>query len=211
MSKLLNEKQEKFLLENYKGIGNKELTELINEKFNTNFSTQQIKGYKRNHHLDSGLTGRFEKGQKSWNKGKKWEDYMSEQGKNNSLKTCFKKGNNPSNSVPIGTEKWKSTHSDRNDEGFLYVKVQDKKGRYNWKQKHRLIWEEVYGKIPKGCKIIFKDGNRHNIQIDNLELVSNSQMLILNKRNLIYHKKEITEAGILLAKYIDKVNKLCKK
>ena len=32
MSRLLNERQEKFLLENYKGIGNKELTELINEK-----------------------------------------------------------------------------------------------------------------------------------------------------------------------------------
>ena len=203
---LLNNEQHEFLLQHYKGISNKELTELINKNFCLQLTVQQIKGYKNNRHLNSGLTGRFEKGQVSWNKGKKWDEFMSKESQANSRTTCFKKGNNPANSVPIGTEKWKSTHSDRNDEGFLYVKVQDKHGRFNWKQKHRLLWETEYGKIPRGYKIIFKDGNRHNITLDNLALVSNSQMLILNRHELIYDEKELTEVGINIAKVIDKVN-----
>lgn len=207
--KLLNDEQHEFLMKNYKGIGNIELTELINNTFNTNFRVQQIKQYKNNRHLDSGITGRFEKGQKSWNKGKKWEEFMSEQGRVNSSKTWYRKGNIADNADPIGTEKWKSSHKDRNnDEGFLYVKVQDGKKQANWKQKHRIIWEEAYGKIPRGYKVIFKDGNRHNITLDNLALVSNSQMLILNKNNLIYSEKELTEVGINIAKIRDKANKL---
>lgn len=211
MAKLLNDEQKDFLLNNYLGIGNAELTNLINKKFKTNFTTNQIKTYKNNHHLNSGLTGRFEKGSVPFNKGKKWSEFMTEEGMKNSSKTWFKKGHDPANMDKIGTEKWKLSHNQRDDEGFLCVKIQDKKGRYNWKQKHRLIWEEAYGKIPKGYKVIFKDGDRHHIELDNLALVSNSEMLILNKRKLIYDKKELTESGIVLAKYIDAVNKRCKK
>lgn len=211
MAKLLNDEQHKFLIDNYKGKGNKELTDLINDKFNTNFSTEQIKHYKNNRHLDSGLTGRFEKGQTSWNKGMKWNEFMSEQGMENSKKGWYKKGHDPANMDAIGTEKWKSPHQKYDDVGFIYVKIQDKKGRFNWKQKHRLIWEETYGPIPLGYKVIFKDGDRSNVVLENLALVSNSQMLILNKRKLIYEKKELTESGIVLAKYIDTVNKKCKK
>ena len=205
--KLLNEEQHQFLLDNYKGIGNKELTTLINNKFNTTFKISQIKHYKHNRHLDSGITGRFEKGQKSWNKGKTWAEFMTPEGQANSRKTWYKKGNNPANMDKVGTEKWKSSHSNRDDEGFLYVKVQDKHGRFNWKQKHRLLWEKHYGEIPKGYKVIFKDGNRHNITLDNLALVSNSEMLILNRRDLIFSDKDLTETGIVIAQLIDKTNK----
>lgn len=201
MSKLLNDEQIAFLLDNYKGIGNKELTELINKKFDTNFSKQQIKGYKQRYHLDSGLKGRYEKGEPPWNKGKKWKDYMSEESQRNSLKTCFKKGNTPVNHRTIYSERI-------NVDGYVEIKIKEPN---KWGLKHRLIWEEAYGPIPKGHKVIFKDGNKQNIQLDNLALVSNSQMLIMNKRDLIYKDKELTESGIMLAQYIDKVNKKCKK
>lgn len=204
--KLLSEEEHKFLLDHLKGVGNKELAELINRHFKKNYSVQQIKGYKHNHHLSSGLTGHFVKGQRSWNKGKKWDDFMSKESQARSLTTCFKKGNDPANMDAVGTEKWKSGHKNRNDEGFLYVKIQDKHGRFNWKAKHRLIWEQAYGKIPKGYKVIFRDGNRHNIVLSNLALVSNSQMLILNKHKLIFKEKELTEVGINIAKVLDKVN-----
>lgn len=203
---LLKENEHEFLLKHLIGTGNKELTELINKKFNRNFTVQQIKGYKANHHLSSGLTGHFVKGQKSWNKGMKWDDFMSKESQERSRTTCFKKGNDPANMDAIGTEKWKSSHPGRNDEGFLYVKVQDKHGRFNWKAKHRLLYEQTYGKIPKGHKVIFRDGNRHNITLENLALVSNSQMLILNRHSLIFEKQELTDVGINIAKVLDKVN-----
>lgn len=208
-SKLFNDEQLEFVLNNYKNIGNKELTEIINRKFNLNLTKNQVKGFKNNHKLDSGLDGRYKKGNIPMNKGKKWEEFMSEKGMTNSKKTTFKKGNIPANADPIGTEKWKK-HNNRNDIGFLYVKVADGKRQNNWKQKHRLIWEEKYGPIPKGYKLIFKDGNREHIELSNLALVTNSQMLILNRNNLIYNNVEATETAITLAKYIDKVNK-CKK
>lgn len=194
--------QQQFLIENNYMRPAKELADLFNEKFKTNLTARNIKTFRGNHKLNSGLTGRFEKGQKSWNKGTK--------GLMKPNKTSFKKGSKSWNCDPIGTEKWKS-HANRNDEGFLYVKVQDGTKQHNWKQKHRLIWEQAYGEIPKGYKVIFKDGNRHNITLENLALVSNSQMLILNRHNLIYSEKELTEAGINIAKVMDKVNEKSRK
>ena len=44
-----------------------------------------------------------------------------------------------------------------------------KEGNYN-KMLHRLIWEDYYGEIPQNCFIIFKDGDKTNFQLSNLEL-----------------------------------------
>ena len=207
-----SKEQEQFLIENNYGRYSNELAEMFNKKFGTSITARNIKTFRGNRGLNSGLTGRFEKGQVSWNKGKKWNDYMSEEGQTNSRKTTFKKGNKSWNCDPIGTEKWKNDHASKShSEGFLYVKVQDGTRHNNWKQKHRLIWEEAYGPIPKGYKVIFKDGNRHNIVLDNLALVSNSQMLILNNNNLIFDNQKLTEAGINIAKVIDKVNEKSRK
>ena len=191
-----------------KGLGNKETAGLFNQHFGTNYSEEQIKNIKSNYGISSGLTGYFPKGNVSFNKGKKWNEFMSEKGMLNSLKTTFKKGNKSHNCDPIGTEKWKSDHKNRDDIGFLYVKVQDGKKQNNWKQKHRLIWEEANGPIPRGHKVIFADGDRTHIELSNLILVSNSQMLIMNRRNLIYSDPEATETGSLIAKVIDKTNKV---
>lgn len=202
-----------YVKNNHKGKSTIELSEEVNKKFNLHTNSDSIQNLKSRIKKSEGFEfeparndGCFIKGQKSWNKGKKWDEFMSKESQEKSRITCFKKGNDPANMDAIGTEKWKSGHKDRNDEGFLYVKVQDKHGRFNWKAKHRLIWEQAYGKIPKGYKVIFKDGNRHNITLENLALVSNSQMLILNSHKLIFEEQELTEVGINIAKVLDKVN-----
>ena len=60
-----------FILDNYKGRYNQELADLFNQKFNTNITSRTIKSYKANNKLNSGLTGKFRKGQIPHNKGKK--------------------------------------------------------------------------------------------------------------------------------------------
>ena len=70
MAKLLTDEQAQFVRENVEHRGNQELADLVNKKFSTNFTRLQIKGWKRNHHLSSGLTGRFEKNHIPANKGK---------------------------------------------------------------------------------------------------------------------------------------------
>jgi hypothetical protein len=44
----------------------------------------------------------------------------------------------------------------------------------------RFIWEREFGPIPKGYNIIFKDRNPLNCNLDNLDLVSNSELMIRN-------------------------------
>lgn len=39
----------------------------------------------------------------------------------------------------------------------------------------RRIWEEYYGAIPEGCKIMYKDRNRFNVDIHNLICISDAE------------------------------------
>ena len=65
-----------FILEHYKGTGHKAMADLVNERFGTSFTKEQIKAYYARNKLDSGLTGRFDKGHEPWTKGKHWAEYM---------------------------------------------------------------------------------------------------------------------------------------
>ena len=198
--KLLNDEQDKFLKENAWGLTNQELTDLLNKKYKTNFKFQQIRCYKNNHHISSGLNGQFQKGHIPANKGKKWDDYLTKEQQDKLKQTMFKKGRRPINYRPVGSERIAVS-------GYVEVKVKDPN---YWRLKHHVIYEEKNGPIPKNCKVIFKDKNRLNLDIDNLALVSNSEELILNQEKLIYTSKNLTEAGILVAKIKDKQNKILK-
>ena len=172
-----------FLSNHVAGRTIKELTEYTNRTFSTSYSETQIKGYKNNHSLRSGLSFQFSKGHVPPNKGKRgYHAPGSEKG-------WFHKGNAPHNLAPIGTEVIRS-------DGYLWVKIAEPN---KWKQKHRLLWEEAKGKIPRGFYLIFADGNRRNVSLDNLLLVSQAQMLVLNKFSLIQPERSLTETGIMIA------------
>lgn len=193
--KLLNKEQEKFLLKHYVGVSNSQLTELLNNEFKTTFSVKQIKSYKNNRHLNSGLTGRFVKGHESFNKGKKWDDYMPKESQIKSLKTCYSKGHKPQNYRPVGSERL-------NIYGYYEIKVKEPN---IWMLKHRYIYEKENGTIPKGYKVIFADRDKTNFDIDNLILVSSKEELILNRSRLIYENKELTKVGVNIAKLKSKI------
>ena len=182
------EKQKQFIYENYKGIGNKELTDMFNKKFGTNI-VNQIKYFKRNHKLDSGLNGQFIKGHKTFNKGKKWDEYMPKQSQINCKKTTFKKGNIPPNHRQVGEER-------TNVDGYIEIKVSEPN---KWELKHRYIYKKHYGSIPKGYKVIFLDGNKTNLNINNLKAISSHEELIMNEYGLRYGKKELTESASIVA------------
>src|SRR5699024_1637270 len=172
-----------------KGSTYKEITKKMNDKFEYNFSEEQVKGMMYRNKLTTGTGGYFKKGSTPWNKGLK--GYMG------ANKTSFKKGTIPPNQVPIGTESITKG-------GYIKVKV----GEPNkWKLKQRYIYEQHYGEIPNNYNIIFADGNIMNFDIDNLIAVSKSEMLILNNNNLRFEDKELTKVGVNIAKVIDKAKK----
>ncbi|MFV0395489.1 MAG: HNH endonuclease signature motif containing protein [Coprobacillaceae bacterium] len=203
--RLVTMEQDTFIRENAKGIGNEELTKLFNTTFKTKFTTKQIKSYKLNHGISSGLTGHFAKGHTPVNKGLTWDEYMPKESQQGSMKTTFKKGNIPPNYHPIGTEM-------EREDGYTYVKVSDAiepgMSRKGWRLKHQLLWEECNGPIPEGHKIVFANGDTKDIRIDNLVLVADSELLIMNRQGLIHEDSELTKVGANVAKLIDKTNKL---
>ena len=186
------DEEKEYLASIVKGSTYKEITEKMNDKFEYNFSEEQIKGAMARYKLPTGTGGYFKKGSTPWNKGLK--GYMG------ANKTSFKKGTIPPNQVPIGTESITKG-------GYIKVKV----GEPNkWKLKQRYIYEQHYGEIPNNCNVIFADKNIRNFDINNLVLVSKAEMLILNNNKLIFEDKELTKVGVNIAKVIDKAKKRSK-
>ena len=196
-----------FMIKNYQGKDNIELANLLNEKFNLDTNGDKVCMLKANLirrcgiDLRTGINrGCYKKGNVPVNKGTK--GVFNVGGNSGS----FRKGHRSANAVEIGTERIRYSKGD--DIGYWNVKVCDGKGNKNWVPKHRLIYEKEHGPIPDGCKVIFADGNRENFDIDNLVLVSSSEELILNQKRLLTNDKEITKTGVLIAKVIDKTNKV---
>ncbi|MEJ8846387.1 HNH endonuclease signature motif containing protein [Variovorax rhizosphaerae] len=68
---------------------------------------------------------------------------------------------------PSGTEVLR-----RGQNSYVMVKVVDETGAKAWVRKHHLVWQAVHGAPPpKGTRLLFKDGDRRNCSIDNLELI----------------------------------------
>jgi hypothetical protein len=177
-----------FINKNYIGKGYKTMTILVNNTFDTNYTDGQIKGYYARNKLDSGLTGRYTKGHVPFTKGKKKYWLGGEE-------TQFKKGNVPVNHKPVGSERVSV-------DGYTEIKVAEPN---KWKMKHVVIWEEYNGKIPKSNCVIFGDGDKQNIDISNLMLVSRKQLVRLNQNGLIQGDIELTRTGIIIADVMSKI------
>lgn len=186
------DEQKEFIKENVKGRTRKELTSLVNEHFSLDLGINQVTAFIKNNRLNSGLDGRFKKNQEPWNKGIKGLDIGSKEHR-------FKKGQPAHNYKPVGYERLDS-------DGYVMVKISDN-GNWpkRWKHKHKVVWEKANGPIPKGHVVIFGDGDKTNITLDNLILVSKKQLLALNRNNLIQNDVDLTRAGILI---VDIQNKL---
>ena len=180
------DEEKEYLASIVKGKTYKELLILMNDKFEYEFSSQQIESALRRYNLKTGNTGQFKKYQEPWNKGLK--GYMG------ANKTSFKKGTIPPNYKPVGTERFAK-------DGYIEVKVKDPNV---WELKHRYIYKKHHGEIPNGYNVIFADKNISNFNIDNLILVSKAEMLILNKNKLIFEDKDFTKVGVNIAKLINK-------
>lgn len=126
---------------------------------------------------DIGVSTRFKALQPGWNKGMKQSDYMSKEMIEKTSKTRFKKGQDPHNTVPIGYERISR-------DGYIEVKVRHLKNgdanNKNFIAKHRIIYIENFGEIPGNCNVEFKDGDKFNLDPNNLILRTKKENLINN-------------------------------
>jgi hypothetical protein len=81
--------------------------------------------------------------------------------------------------------------------GYVWVKIAEPK---KWIEKHRLIWMAAHGPIPRGHAVIFLDKNPMNLALENLSIVSRSELVRLNQARGASTDPNVTAAGIALAK-----------
>ncbi len=166
-----------------------EIVEAYNQKFEEPITLMRVKGYMANHKINNGLTGRFKKGHVPANKG----THPPTVGR--MAETQYKVGNLPHNTKPIGYERITK-------DGYIEVKVRMRPspGNKNFVPKHRLVWEEAHGPIPKGYNIRFLDGDKLNCSLDNLALVNKAENLEMTRQGLQYEDPRLTETGVLIAR-----------
>lgn len=188
--------EERHFFEEYvTGHSYREIQTAFIDRFQWEISLSQIKGYIANHKLNTGRTGAFEKGKPSHNKGKKGECATGCE------KSWFKKGHVPENYRPVGSERVSK-------DGYIEIKVADPK---KWKMKHRVVWEQHNGPVPKDSCIIFLDGNKLNVDISNLQMIKRKILARMNQNDLFYSDPEITKVGVNIAEVANAVGEAKKR
>lgn len=117
----------------------------------------------------------FKKGQVPPNKGPRRPGY----GPGRMKETQFKKGQAGHNWRPVGSQ--------RLVDGYLYTKISDQRcvpWTRNWRPTHVLLWGKHRGRIRRGSALAFSNGDRMDIRLDNLELISRTELM---RRNTIHN------------------------
>lgn len=119
-----------------------------------------------------GAACRFQPGHVPANKGLRRPGYV----RGRMAETQFRKGQKPHTWVPVGTESLDS-------EGYRKRKVSDNRklaSRFNWRFVHVMVWEEKHGRVPRDHAVVFKNGDRSDIRLRNLELVPRRELMLRN-------------------------------
>lgn len=164
-----------------------EIRAMFLEKFSIELSESQIGNFKNNYKVYSGTHGGcFKKGQVPMNKGKKMSPEIYEKVKH----TMFHKGHTPVNHRPVGSERI-------NVDGYTEIKVAEPN---KWKLKQRLVYEEYYGvTLTSNDVIIFLDGNKQNLDINNLYKMTRAALVRYNQDGLYSDNPEQSKAAANVA------------
>ena len=106
----------------------------------------------------------------------------------------------PTNIESVGTKKV-------NSYGFVLIKVLATGiWERDWQLLHKYLWRKKWGLVPANHVVLFKDGNKSNVTIENLELISRKEIMNRNtSANLPEDLRSTVHAkGILTRKINDR-------
>jgi hypothetical protein len=206
----------KLLRDQYPHTPTKEIAVKLGKKLETVYSMADKLGLKKTEEYlaspaacrlrrgdNVGAAFRFKKGQAPPNKGLRRPGWAP----GRMAETQFRKGERRGVAVklyqPVGTERISK-------DGYRERKINDDMPlQKRWKAVHRIVWEEHNGPIPKGHAVVFKDGNKENCEIDNLELVTRRELM---SRNTLHNYPEpVRQMVHTLAGFRRKLNDYAKK
>jgi hypothetical protein len=136
-----------------------------------------------------GAAHRFQKGHATWNAGLKgWQAEGCQA-------TQFKPGRKPHTWNPIG-------HERITKDGYLQRKVTDTGCTpKDYRMVHHLLWQEHHGPVPPGHAVVFRDGDKTRIEINNLELITRAELM---RRNTIHRYPPELKEVIRLQKKLER-------
>lgn len=146
-----------------------------------------------------GVRFRFPKGHVPANKGLRRPGW----GPGRMKETQFKKGMRQGVAVrlykPIGTER-------TSKDGYLERKVNDGLPlQARWRAVHLLVWEAAHGPAPRGHAIVFRNGNKKDMRLDNLECITRAELMA---RNTVHRlPKPLAQTVQLLGALRRKINR----
>jgi hypothetical protein len=147
-----------------------------------------------------GAGSRFPKGHVPANKGLRRPGW----GPGRMKATQFK----PGTRLGAAQRNWKPIGSERvSKDGYLERKVRDdnplglsreeanRRRQRRWVPVHRLVWEEANGPLPPGHALVFKNGDKADIRIDNIEIITRRALMA---RNTVHNLPEALASTIQL-------------
>jgi hypothetical protein len=82
----------------------------------------------------------------------------------------------------VALKRFKPIGSTRLVDGYLYRKVAAVSGPWtrNWKPEHVLIWTAAHGPIPARHALCFRNGDKADVRLENLELIPRRSLMARN-------------------------------
>lgn len=144
---------------------------------------------------------RFKPGQVPANKGLRRPGWHA----GRMAETMFKKGRFPHNHDPhyyvLGALRV-------NHDGYIDMRISFEPGTRGWRGLHLILWEDAHGPLPKSHCLRFKDGEKLNVCLENLELVSRAENM---RRNTIHNLPkpvvEVIQLTGVITRLINKRNR----
>jgi len=121
-----------------------------------------------------GAAFRFSKGHVPANKGLRRPGWAPGRMKQTQFKAGALNG--------MALQRFKPIGSTRIVDGYLYRKVAAVPGPWtvNWKLEHVLLWERERGPVPAVHALVFRNRDRTDIRLENLELITRRELMARN-------------------------------
>ena len=177
-NRIITDEEAEFMAEIIPGKPSAEVARIMNEKYGRDLTANQVRGWKKNHRVPSGYDTKYRPGEPSWITGKRFP------GRTNS--GCWTNGHIAANNLPVGTI--------RKHGGYWYIKLEDGKHNENWSPIHKVIWEKENGPVPEGHRLIFRDGNKDNVNLDNLVCISTQDAAVAVLKYGLTNDPDINDA-----------------
>lgn len=197
---ILTDEQAEYMISIIPGRQSDEVRDIMNQKYGLHLTSMQVRGWKKNHKTPSGYSTRYQCGNVPWIKGRK--GVLQANG------TAFEPGHDPHNAKPIGSLSFRRA---RNNRGYWMIKTSVDKEQKNYEMLHRYVWKQAHGEIPKGYKVVFRDGDVNNCNLENLMLVHEGATVIASTHFGLTEDPEINDAIYNASELRYKAYKLKKK